>query len=86
MVPSRHRERSQESQAVAAAVIGGGSLRGGERSAVGTLIGAVIILAATVDELRKRKLTRAYATQTFSAANRPSCTCRPLTRSVIVSS
>jgi ribose transport system permease protein len=72
-----------ELQAIAAVVIGGGSLRGGEGSVVGTLvgafimgllsngsdllgispyvqqaiIGAVIILAVTVDELRKRKLS-----------------------------
>lgn len=71
-----------ELQAIAAVVIGGGSLRGGEGSVVGTLvgafimgllsngsdllgispylqqaiIGAVIILAVTLDELRKRKL------------------------------
>jgi len=71
-----------ELQAIAAVVIGGGSLRGGEGSVVGTLIGAlimgllsngsdllgispylqqaiigaVIILAVWVDELRKRKL------------------------------
>jgi len=71
-----------ELQAIAAVVIGGGSLRGGEGSVIGTLvgafimgllsngsdllgispylqqaiIGAVIILAVTVDELRKRKL------------------------------
>ncbi len=71
-----------ELQAIAAVVIGGGSLHGGEGSVVGTLIGAfimgllsngsdllgispylqqaiigaVIILAVTVDELRKRKL------------------------------
>ena len=71
-----------ELQVIAAVVIGGGSLRGGEGSVVGTLIGAfimgllsngsdllgispylqqaiigaVIILAVTVDELRKRKL------------------------------
>jgi ribose transport system permease protein len=71
-----------ELQAIAAVVIGGGSLRGGEGSVVGTLvgalimgllangsdllgispylqqaiIGAVIILAVAVDELRKRKL------------------------------
>jgi ribose transport system permease protein len=71
-----------ELQAIAAVVIGGGSLRGGEGSVVGTLIGAfimgllsngsdllgispylqqaiigaVIILAVTVDELRKRKM------------------------------
>jgi len=70
-----------ELQAIAAVVIGGGSLRGGEGSVVGTLIGAfimgllsngsdllgispylqqaiigaVIILAVTVDELRKRR-------------------------------
>jgi ribose transport system permease protein len=70
-----------ELQAIAAVVIGGGSLRGGEGSVPGTLvgafimgllsngsdllgvspyvqqaiIGAVIILAVTVDELRKRK-------------------------------
>ena len=70
-----------ELQAIAAVVIGGGSLRGGEGSVLGTLvgafimgllsngsdllgvspyvqqaiIGAVIILAVTVDELRKRK-------------------------------
>ena len=70
-----------ELQAIAAVVIGGGSLRGGEGSVVGTLvgafimgllsngsdllgispylqqaiIGAVIILAVTFDELRKRK-------------------------------
>ena len=69
-----------ELQAIAAVVIGGGSLRGGEGSVVGTLIGAfimgllsngsdllgispylqqaiigaVIILAVWVDELRKR--------------------------------
>jgi ribose transport system permease protein len=72
-----------ELQAIAAVVIGGGSLRGGEGSVVGTLIGAfimgllsngsdllgispylqqaiigaVIILAVTVDEIRKRKLS-----------------------------
>jgi ribose transport system permease protein len=71
-----------ELQAIAAVVIGGGSLRGGEGSVLGTLIGAfimgllangsdllgispylqqaiigaVIILAVTVDELRKRKM------------------------------
>ncbi|MFN7920982.1 MAG: ABC transporter permease [Bryobacteraceae bacterium] len=71
-----------ELQAIAAVVIGGGSLRGGEGSVIGTLvgafimgllsngsdllgispylqqviIGAVIILAVSVDELRKRKL------------------------------
>jgi ribose/xylose/arabinose/galactoside ABC-type transport system permease subunit len=71
-----------ELQAIAAVVIGGGSLHGGEGSVVGTLIGAlimgllsngsdllgvspylqqaiiggVIILAVTVDELRKRKV------------------------------
>jgi ribose transport system permease protein len=71
-----------ELQAIAAVVIGGGSLRGGEGSVVGTLvgafimgllsngsdllgispylqqaiIGAVIILAVTVDEVRKRRL------------------------------
>lgn len=71
-----------ELQAIAAVVIGGGSLRGGEGSVVGTLvgafimgllangsdllgispylqqaiIGAVIILAVTVDELRKRRM------------------------------
>ena len=71
-----------ELQAIAAVVIGGGSLRGGEGSVVGTLIGAfimgllsngsdllgispylqqaiigaVIILAVFVDELRKKKL------------------------------
>ncbi len=71
-----------ELQAIAAVVIGGGSLRGGEGSVIGTLIGAfimgllsngsdllgispylqqaiiggVIILAVTVDELRKRKM------------------------------
>jgi ribose transport system permease protein len=71
-----------ELQAIAAVVIGGGSLRGGEGSVMGTLvgafimgllangsdllgispylqqaiIGAVIILAVAVDELRKRKL------------------------------
>jgi ribose transport system permease protein len=69
-----------ELQAIAAVVIGGGSLRGGEGTVVGTLvgafimgllsngsdllgispylqqaiIGAVIILAVTVDEMRKR--------------------------------
>jgi ribose transport system permease protein len=73
-----------ELQAIAAVVIGGGSLRGGEGTVVGTLIGAfimgllangsdllgispylqqaiigaVIILAVTVDELRKRRLQR----------------------------
>ena len=72
-----------ELQAIAAVVIGGGSLRGGEGSVTGTLIGAfimgllsngsdllgispylqqaiigaVIILAVWVDELRKRKLS-----------------------------
>lgn len=71
-----------ELQAIAAVVIGGGSLRGGEGSVVGTLIGAfimgllangsdllgispylqqaiigaVIILAVFLDEVRKRKL------------------------------
>jgi ribose transport system permease protein len=71
-----------ELQAIAAVVIGGGSLRGGEGTVVGTLIGAfimgllsngsdllgispylqqaiigaVIILAVTVDEVRKRKV------------------------------
>lgn len=71
-----------ELQAIAAVVIGGGSLRGGEGTVVGTLvgafimgllangsdllgispylqqaiIGAVIILAVAVDELRKRRL------------------------------
>jgi ribose transport system permease protein len=71
-----------ELQVIAAVVIGGGSLRGGEGSVVGTLIGAfimgllsngsdllgispylqqaiigaVIILAVSVDELRKRKM------------------------------
>lgn len=71
-----------ELQAIAAVVIGGGSLRGGEGTVVGTLvgafimgllsngsdllgispylqqaiIGAVIILAVTFDELRKRKV------------------------------
>lgn len=71
-----------ELQAIAAVVIGGGSLRGGEGSVMGTLvgafimgllangsdllgispylqqaiIGAVIILAVTFDELRKRKM------------------------------
>jgi ribose transport system permease protein len=71
-----------ELQAIAAVVIGGGSLRGGEGSVLGTLvgafimgllangsdllgispylqqaiIGAVIILAVTVDELRKRRV------------------------------
>jgi len=71
-----------ELQAIAAVVIGGGSLRGGEGSVVGTLIGAfimgllsngsdllgispylqqaiigaVIILAVSFDELRKRRL------------------------------
>ena len=72
-----------ELQAIAAVVIGGGSLRGGEGSVLGTLvgafimgllangsdllginpywqqviIGAVIILAVSFDELRKRRLT-----------------------------
>ena len=72
-----------ELQAIAAVVIGGGSLHGGEGAVIGTLvgafimgllsngsdllgvspylqqaiIGAVIILAVTVDELRKRRLT-----------------------------
>jgi ribose transport system permease protein len=72
-----------ELQAIAAVVIGGGSLRGGEGSVIGTLvgafimgllangsdllgirpylqqaiIGAVIILAVSVDEFRKRKTT-----------------------------
>ena len=72
-----------ELQAIAAVVIGGGSLRGGEGSVLGTLvgafimgllsngsdllgtnpywqqviIGAVIILAVSVDELRKRRMT-----------------------------
>ncbi|MBC8166035.1 MAG: ABC transporter permease [Bryobacteraceae bacterium] len=71
-----------ELQAIAAVVIGGGSLRGGEGSVVGTLvgafimgllsngsdllgispylqqaiIGAVIILAVSFDELRKRRM------------------------------
>ena len=71
-----------ELQAIAAVVIGGGSLHGGEGSVIGTLvgafimgllsngsdllgvspylqqaiIGAVIILAVTVDELRKRRM------------------------------
>jgi ribose transport system permease protein len=71
-----------ELQAIAAVVIGGGSLRGGEGSVIGTLIGAfimgllangsdllgispyvqqaiigaIIILAVAVDELRKRRL------------------------------
>jgi ribose transport system permease protein len=71
-----------ELQAIAAVVIGGGSLRGGEGSVIGTLvgafimgllsngsdllgispylqqaiIGAVIILAVSFDELRKRKV------------------------------
>lgn len=71
-----------ELQAIAAVVIGGGSLRGGEGTVIGTLIGAfimgllsngsdllgisnyiqqvvigaVIILAVAVDELRKRKI------------------------------
>ena len=73
--------QNYELQAIAAVVIGGGSLRGGEGGVVGTLIGAfimgllsngsdllgippfyqqviigcVIILAVTVDELRKRR-------------------------------
>lgn len=72
-----------ELQAIAAVVIGGGSLRGGEGSVLGTLIGAfimgllsngsdllgtnpywqqviigaVIILAVSFDELRKRRMT-----------------------------
>lgn len=72
-----------ELQAIAAVVIGGGSLTGGSGSVIGTLIGAfimgllsngsdllginpylqqaiigaVIILAVTLDELRKRRLT-----------------------------
>ncbi len=72
-----------ELQAIAAVVIGGGSLSGGEGTVVGTLVGAfimgllsngsdllgvspylqqaiiggVIILAVTVDELRKRRVT-----------------------------
>ncbi|HUS08768.1 MAG TPA: ABC transporter permease [Bryobacteraceae bacterium] len=72
-----------ELQAIAAVVIGGGSLRGGEGSVVGTLvgafimgllangsdllgispyvqqaiIGAVIILAVSFDELRKRRMS-----------------------------
>lgn len=72
-----------ELQVIAAVVIGGGSLHGGEGSVIGTLIGAfimgllsngsdllgispylqqaiigaVIILAVMVDELRKRRLT-----------------------------
>ena len=71
-----------ELQAIAAVVIGGGSLQGGEGSVIGTLIGAfimgllsngsdllgispylqqaiiggIIILAVTVDELRKRSI------------------------------
>jgi len=71
-----------ELQVIAAVVIGGGSLRGGEGSVIGTLIGAfimgllsngsdllgispylqqaiigaVIVLAVAVDELRKRKI------------------------------
>lgn len=73
-----------ELQAIAAVVIGGGSLRGGEGSVVGTLIGAfimgllsngsdllgispylqqaiigaVIILAVTIDEVRKRAVSK----------------------------
>jgi ribose transport system permease protein len=73
-----------ELQAIAAVVIGGGSLRGGEGGVVGTLIGAfimgllsngsdllginpylqqtligaAIIIAVTIDELRKRKVSR----------------------------
>jgi ribose transport system permease protein len=73
-----------ELQAIAAVVIGGGSLRGGEGSVLGTLvgafimgllangsdllgtnpywqqviIGAVIILAVSFDELRKRRVTQ----------------------------
>jgi ribose transport system permease protein len=72
-----------ELQAIAAVVIGGGSLRGGEGSVLGTLvgafimgllsdgsdllginpywqqaiIGAVIILAVFLDELRKRRMS-----------------------------
>jgi ribose transport system permease protein len=72
-----------ELQAIAAVVIGGGSLRGGEGSVIGTLIGAfimgllangsdllgispylqqaiigaVIIVAVAIDELRKRRLS-----------------------------
>ncbi len=40
-----------EPQAIATVVIGGGSLRGGEGSVIGTLIGAVIILMVWVDDL-----------------------------------
>jgi ribose transport system permease protein len=73
-----------ELQAIAAVVIGGGSLRGGEGSVLGTLIGAfimgllsngsdllgsnpywqqviigaVIIMAVSFDELRKRRMIR----------------------------
>ncbi len=73
-----------ELQAIAAVVIGGGSLRGGEGSVIGTLIGAfimgllsngsdllgtnpywqqvvigaAIILAVTLDEIRKRRASR----------------------------
>lgn len=73
-----------ELQAIAAVVIGGGSLRGGEGSVVGTLIGAfimgllangsdllgispylqqaiigaTIIVAVALDELRKRRITK----------------------------
>lgn len=73
-----------ELQAIAAVVIGGGSLRGGEGGVVGTLIGAfimgllsngsdllginpylqqtliggAIIIAVTIDELRKRRAAR----------------------------
>ena len=73
-----------ELQAIAAVVIGGGSLRGGEGAVVGTLIGAfimgllsngsdllginpylqqtligaAIIIAVTIDELRKRRVVR----------------------------
>lgn len=73
-----------ELQAIAAVVIGGGSLRGGEGSVIGTLIGAfimgllsngsdllgtnpywqqvvigaAIILAVTLDEIRKRRAIR----------------------------
>ena len=76
--------QNYELQAIAAVVIGGGSLRGGEGGVMGTLIGAfimgllsngsdllgippfyqqviigcVIILAVTVDELRKRRSSR----------------------------
>src|SRR5260221_14563464 len=83
MTGQRTAGEGYELQAIAAVVIGGGSLHGGEGAGIGTLvgafimgllssgsdllgvspylqqaiIGAVIILAVTLDELRKRRTT-----------------------------